>query len=949
MLPISKRQKRNIGQICINTGGAFFKTFSTGRLLIAQLQLGLGIKFMLILILAAVNVSTTLLAEDVPVVLPTDAPTNEQLAARDLTNILGQLYPKDRFFLSTALPVTGKAILLGQASDALGRPYLGHDVPAMKEAFVVHTYLADDLKLGVIAGADARGTAYGVYQLLSQLGCGFGLSGDMLPPPKEGAFDFTDWNLENHPLTRERIVFEWHNFLSGCSTWNFADWQRWIAQSQKMGFNTVMVHAYGNNPMTEFSFDGISKPVGWLSTTIKGRDWNTMHVNDVRRLFGGEVFTQSAFGADAALVSDDQRVSAIQSLMQHVFAEAARHDMGVCFAVDVDTLSANSQELVLQLPESARFKAGGLWLPNPDTPEGCAFYRAQVETLVKTYPEITELAVWFRRGKTPWMDLKTTDLPPTWQKEFADEVRQTPPAEKFWHAPGLFAIGKIVGAFDRALKECGANQITLAAGSWGFNFLSAADRFFPKGVPLIGLDYDVIFGKSALSTAESRTPLREVGAHRPVIPIMWAQHDDGRYFGRPFEPPTNLASKLEDANAAGFGIIHWMTRPLDLYFASLAKQVWKSTKDQPLPETCDNFAAPPFGVQNRELMGSYLMTWMTDAPQFGRETSDWFMDHQLTNVVNVIAGCRGRLAMIAQAQTAELTPEQSRRLDYQRGLEEFIVGFYKAQDCFQQARDLLNSGDIAGAQKLIAGCHPEQVVEQFSRDSSIGGITRGEQGLIVSLNTRWLTHFVSLRQAIGLEPVRIRFAATSHDPLAQSPGKYTFYFGPNHEIWECWGKKETGAEVVSLPPPSFPTNGASLTTSLKEVAQSGIEIAKPLALTLRPIMEVKNQGLEKLPAGGYHLHLWVAAPNAAEQGQAVFQIKIDDLPAERVDMFRDAVQTNSFAELVKPVALRSAGAVRVTLAPVTGKVICCGAVLEPDDLTSPDNETTKRQQNTNNK
>ena len=246
------------------------------------------------------------------------------------------------------------------------------------------------------------------------------MSGDTLPAPKTNAFDFAGWQLANAPLARERLVFDWHNFLSGCSTWNFPDWQKWIAQSQKMGFNAIMVHAYGNNPMAEFSFDGVAKPVGYLSTTIKGRDWSTMHVTDVRRMFGGEVFDQPAFGAEAGLVPDDRRVAAAQSLMQQVFADAASHGMSVYFAVDVDTPSANPQELVRRLPESARFQASGatwtmtgsstnrIWLANPDTAEGFAFYHAQVEGLLKTYPQITKLVGWFRRDGTPWMTLKAS-------------------------------------------------------------------------------------------------------------------------------------------------------------------------------------------------------------------------------------------------------------------------------------------------------------------------------------------------------------------------------------------------------------------------------------------------------------------------------------------------------------------------------------------------------------
>ncbi|MEI8292337.1 MAG: hypothetical protein WCH99_22930, partial [Verrucomicrobiota bacterium] len=546
-------------------------------------------------------------------------------------------------------------------------------------------------------GADARGAAYGVYQLLGQLRCGFYLSGDTLPAPKPGAFDFAGWKLEDAPLVSERFVFNWHNFLSGCSAWNFSDWQKWIAQSQKMGFNAIMVHAYGNNPMVGFTFQGIAKPVGYLSTTIKGRDWSTMHVNDVRSLYGGEVFSEPAFGSAAAFVPDDQRVASAQSLMHDVFAEAARRDMGVYFAVDVDTPSANPQELIRLLPESARFEAknlklpwiGGpdrLWLPNPDTQAGYAFFRTQVEAWLKVYPQITKLVVWFRHG-TPWMELNATNLPAKWQKEFAAEIARKPAAVGFSNSVGLFAMSKVVRAFDRALKECGAARTQVAAGSWRFDFLPCADLFFPPGVPLIGLDAEILQDKSQLGTLALRAPLREIGRHRPVIPVVWAHHDDGNYIGRPYTPLPEFASKLADAGAAGFGIMHWTTRPLDLYFDSLAKQVWQSTKDQPLRDTCRDFAADWYGAKNREVMGEYLLSWITGAPIFARDTSDRFIDRRLTNITEVIAGCRSRLAMIKKADATGLPLEQRQRLDYQRGLEEFIAAFHEAHGYFQDSQD----------------------------------------------------------------------------------------------------------------------------------------------------------------------------------------------------------------------------------------------------------------------
>ena len=893
------------------------------------------------------GVARQLRAADVPVVLSADAASTVRLSAQDLAQVLGHLYLQDRFFVATNLPATGKAIILGQASDAAIRACLKDAVPTTPESFLIRSQSDGGLALGIIAGANARGAAYGVYHLLFQLGCGFYLSGDTLPAPKTGAFDFAGWQLADAPLVRERLVFDWHNFLSGCSTWNFPEWQKWIIQSQKMGFNAIMVHAYGNNPMAEFSFQGKAKPIGYLSTTIKGRDWSTMHVNDVRRIFGGGVFREAAFGADAGLAPDDQRATAAQSLMREAFAEAARHDLGVYFAVDVDTPSANPQELVRLLPESARFEANGLWLPNPDTPEGCAFFRAEVQGLLKEYPQITRLVAWFRRGGTVWMELKAADLPPAWQQELAAEMERTPEAGRFWHAPGLFAVGKIVHAFERALQDVDANQTRLAAGSWGFEFLSAADRFFPAGVPLIGLDYDVIREKPQLRDAASREPLRQIGARRPVIPIVWAQHDDGHYIGRPYTPLPEFAAKLEDAQAAGFGIIHWTTRPSDLYFESLAQQVWKNTRDQPLPETCRLFAERCFGAENRAVMGGYFEAWLNGAPQFGRETSDRFIDRKLTNITEVVAGCQARLDLLGQAHAAGFTPEQQQRFAYQRGLEEFIASFHEAQGCYQDSQTSLGNDDIVGARNLMGQCHPEKVIEQFARLSSLGGITRGEQGLIVTLNTRWLSHIISHRQALGLEPVYVNFAATSHDLLAQSPGAYTFHFGPDHELWETWGEKETGAAVVSFPPLPPIVQNASFPVSWNEVCHCGIEIAQPLTLTLGPIMAADNRGREKsLPAGDYHLHLLAIDPASTAAEQREFAVKVADLPTDIVDVFRRAGERNRVVDLVYSITLKSAGAVAVTLTPVKGHAIICGAVLEPENSkaggqTNPQPPATK--------
>ena len=109
------------------------------------------------------------------------------------------------------------------------------------------------------------------------------------------------WRMRR--FIRQRIVFNWHNFLSGCTGWDLEDWQKWIDQSVKMRYNTIMVHAYGNNPMVQFVFNGQEKPLGYLTTTISGRDWGAQHVNDVRKVVSGDRSSHNRFSVARRLWS----------------------------------------------------------------------------------------------------------------------------------------------------------------------------------------------------------------------------------------------------------------------------------------------------------------------------------------------------------------------------------------------------------------------------------------------------------------------------------------------------------------------------------------------------------------------------------------------------------------------------------------------------------------------
>lgn len=220
---------------------------------------------------------------------------------------------------------------------------------------------------------------------------------------------------------------------------------------------------------------------------------------------------------------------------------------------------------------------------------------------------------------------------------------------------------------------------------------------------------------------------------------------------------------------------------------------------------------------------------MTEGRQFGRDTGNRFIDVPLADAPDVIAKCRERLELIARIDDTTLSAEGRERLHYYRDFEEFVAQFFQSHAAFERAQDLLKHDEITDARAAIANADPAAVITQFVKAATHGQITRGEQAMVVVLNLKWLPYILSLRQALGLDPVRYRFQATQHEPLAQGAGLNTFFIDEHHALWKTMGEKETGAPA--------------------DETSSGIRITSPLTLKLGPIMG------DRLAPGRYRAEL----------------------------------------------------------------------------------------------
>ncbi len=686
------------------------------------------------------------------------------LSCEQLASYLKVIYPGEKFAQTKKL---SKADIVLKVDTSMGDGYQSQ---------------LDDKQLILSAGSE-RGILECVYGLLERQGYGFYLSKEVAPEPKVWrAFD-ESFIFADSPIVGERSLFNWHNFLSGCTGWNVEDWQRWIDAGTKMRYNAVMIHAYANNPIVDYTYLGERKQTGYFNNSASGRDWGNQHVNDVSRLVGCEHLGQ-IYGSDISKEKEKTR-----QFMYDVFEFAEQRDMKVIFALDFDTWMAHPKNVVMKLPESSLFNINGNYTPNPEDELGYEYYKFQLRQLLEDYPQIDELTLWSREPVNSlvgfdciWMNFTYEQFPQSWRDEYdVIAARRTDlPNDKILQS--LFAYSKVVKAFQRAAKELGSD-VEIGYGSWRFAWIRAADAVMPLDVTIRPLDYAITFSMPI----NDETYLGKIDPARKFAPVMWAHHDDGSYMGRPYNPLPNLSDKIDERNLSGFGIIHWTTHPLDLYFSQTAENLWQSTRNYTSQQTVDKFVKDMFGSPCESLQ-EYYYKWFTDGPMFGRETKDVFVDlgaqHSREGSLVVTweqmkADAHRRLQLL-DSTPAEL---QNDYFKYQRAMEEFYIAFASDQNNFMNSYLSLDS-DPQKAIELIEQTTPQATMQLYADAFNTIEATRGEQALLVSMNLRWYTAFLNLRQRLGIEPTSIRFGPTSHDILAQEPGNFTFHVDDN-DLWSA--------------------------------------------------------------------------------------------------------------------------------------------------------------------
>jgi hypothetical protein len=853
--------------------------------------------------------------KSVAIVLASDASPAVRSAAEELVASLNKVFPKDNFIFASGADVSN-----------LRRIEIAVDGQGTFESFRVTR--ANEGSVLRIAGADPLGAVYGVYALLEYYGCGFYMTYDTWPAPEKGRWRVPEKDFEDAPLARERYSFNWHNFLSGCSGWDLEQWKSWIDQCRKMRYNVVMVHAYGNNPMFTYEYGGLTKKAGVLASTDKGRDWGTPHVNDVRRMTGGEHFPGPVFAAPEGLLPAEQQVEAVQSLMKKVFAHARAQGMKIAFQIDIDTDGNNPPEMMAALPDEAKIKVDGNRVrPLPDTPQGKAYYTAIVNKLLGLYPEITSIVACTRTDPQPGYSVE--NFPKQWQAEY-NALKNDNLTNKA-RLTGYFWVGKVVKALQDIVTEAARKDITVSQASWHFDqWLPYADACSPEKVAFLALDYRVIHDTPELDSPEGVRLLRTLSeSGRRIIPIIWSHHDDGHYLGRTYTPYSRFASRLEEAGCDSYGIIHWLLRPHGLFFKSHSVQVWQSTRDQPLDETCRTMGRNLFGLENEINGGAYLFDWITKAPIYGRETTDFMFDQWAANppfsnewLETVREGTKRRKTLLAGIKTSSAVPDAARHLAYWQGLEDFNLQMVSDETMLRNAIDALKNGDAAGAMELLDKTDPAATIKTYADFASRLGLVRGDLGVLVLMNLKWYPTFVGQNQALGRESYRINFAPTVFEPLAQGSGYRSFHIDVDKKLWLRQGERELKGQAWTLPE-NAALKADGFSESEKEIVRTGIEWADSVQIRIIPVMTSYFAPAQQRTPSGKPNKIKIYVNNTAirQEGEAQFDIRLNGTTKLGTVAPKPGVAEILEFETQEEVEY-------ITAIPVKGKVSLCGITLE---------------------
>jgi len=384
-----------------------------------------------------------------------------------------------------------------------------------------------------------------------------------------------------------RGTLPWHNFLSGPSAWNEADYRAYLDDMAARGLNFVAFHCYTGGseryapyvePHVRLRYRDVVPQAGFDTSLTARWGYRPLAVRDFAfqtgRLFHPPTGAQ-AFGADGAVTarSNEQRYAQAHGLMRKVLGMA--HARGIQVAIGFE-FGVHPPEFASVVPPQSRLS--GTLLPDPTHPANIEILQSALDDILREYPGLDWIWLWLH-------EYSMSVGRPALAGRFADVYNRE--KANFADAPdehdvftGVWALTQIRQVRDHLSKR--SPQTKLVIGGWGGGpqlppVLRGLDRALPADIVFSCLNPDM----------GSRGPapvLDEIARRRPVWSMPWLEGDAWLWHLQ-----LRAQSVLEQVRAAraarhsGVVAIHWRTEEIRPNLEAFALAA-DSAADAPGPE-----------------------------------------------------------------------------------------------------------------------------------------------------------------------------------------------------------------------------------------------------------------------------------------------------------------------------------------------------------------------------
>ena len=371
-----------------------------------------------------------------------------------------------------------------------------------------------------------------------------------------------------------RGTLPWHNFLSGPSGWNEADYRAYLDAMAAHKLNFLGLHCYTGGaeryapyvePMIRIEYRNVVPEAG-LDTSLTARwGYRPLAVKDFA-FETSQLFTlpagAEAFGADGAITASttEERYRNAHNLMRKVIGLA--HARGIQVALGFE-FGVHPPEFASIVPPESRI--GGAMLPDPTHPANIEILRAALDDILREYPGVDWIWLWLHEHS---MFVGEPSLGGDFGAFYQHEKTN------FLDAPnahdvftGVWSLAYLRQAHKYLAQR--SPQTRLVIGGWGGGpqlppVLRGLDRALPTNIVFTCLN-------PGMGSAGHAPVLNEIAEHRPVWSIPWLEGDAWLWHLQLRAGSIlDQVKAAEAAHLAGVVAIHWRTEEIRANFEAFA-------------------------------------------------------------------------------------------------------------------------------------------------------------------------------------------------------------------------------------------------------------------------------------------------------------------------------------------------------------------------------------------